>query len=265
VDPLKDVAKLPDARGITIQQVGVSDVYLPVRIRRKEGGHDSVVARVALAADLCHRFRGTHMSRFIDILHKWRERPISHVEVGEILAETRKRLFADEAHLELSFKYFITKTAPASGVQSLMDYDTRFCGRQDAEHDRFVLTVDVPVTALCPCSKEISRYGAHNQRAVVRVAAESRGDEILWIEDLAALVESQGSCQLYALLKREDEKFVTEYAYEHAKFVEDILRDVVTLLRDDPRVAGFSVRVDSHESIHNHSVYAAQNEGLAPW
>jgi len=262
---LSDVAAGPDIRGITIQQVGVTDIFLPIVIRRKGGGQDAVVARVSLAADLHHQFRGTHMSRFLAILNEWRERPISYEQVGAILADVRKRLRADTAHIELAFKYFIPRKAPVSGIESLMDYDVRFRGRRDEEQYRFILTVDTPVTALCPCSKEISAYGAHNQRAVIHCSAELGLGQILWIEDLTQLLEAQGSSQLFPLLKREDEKFVTEYAYDHPKFVEDILRDAVTALRADPRVHDFSVRVDSLESIHNHNVYAAHNEGLRAW
>ena len=262
---LSDVAAGPDARGITIEQVGVTAVYLPIRLRRKAGGFDTVVARVSLAADLRQEFRGTHMSRFVAILNDWRERPISYDEIGQILTQTRERLHADVAHLELAFKYFIPKQAPASGIESLMDYDLRFRGRQDGARYRFILSAEVPVTALCPCSKEISAYGAHNQRAVISASIELRQGQMFWIEDLVALLEQQGSAPLYMLLKREDEKYVTEYAYDHPKFVEDILRDTVTALRGDARAHAFSVRVSSLESIHNHNVYAAHNEGLQAW
>jgi GTP cyclohydrolase I len=262
---LTDIAAGPDIRGITIQQVGVTGVHLPINIKRKNGGLDAVVARVSLAGDLHHESRGTHMSRFMAILNEWRERPISYEQVGAILAETRKRLRAETAHIEFAFKYFITRAAPVSGIESLMDYDVRFRGRRDDEKYRFILSADVPVTALCPCSKEISAYGAHNQRAVIHCSAELGPGQILWIEDLVQLLEAQGSAPLFPLLKREDEKYVTEYAYDHPKFVEDILRDSVTALRGDTRVLQFSVRVDSLESIHNHNVYAAHNEGLKAW
>jgi len=264
-DSLRDIAAGPDLRGITIQQVGVTDIHLPICIRRKAGGMDTVMARISLAADLHHEFRGTHMSRFVAVLNAWRARPISYDEVGAILAETRTRLDADVAHVELAFKYFIERQAPVSGIESLMDYDVCFRGRRDAGAYRFILSAVVPVTALCPCSKEISVYGAHNQRAVIQCAVELRPGQRLWIEDLVRLLEQQGSAELYPLLKREDEKFVTEYAYDHPKFVEDILRDAVTVLRADPRVHEFSVRVDSLESIHTHNVYAEHNEGLHAW
>lgn len=260
-----DVAASPDLRGIPIQQVGVSGIFLPIRIRRKAGGYDTAVAEVSLAADLSHEFRGTHMSRFVAILNEWRERPISYDEVGAILADTRRLLKGDVAHVQLAFKYFIAKHAPVSGIESLMDYAVRFEGRQDVDSYRFILSVDVPVTALCPCSKEISEYGAHNQRAVIHASVELWAGKILWIEDLVEMLEHQGSAQLYPLLKRSDEKFVTEYAYMHPRFVEDILRDAVSTLRADQRVHAFSVRVDSLESIHNHNTYAAQNEGLRTW
>ncbi|HEY3415694.1 MAG TPA: GTP cyclohydrolase FolE2 [Armatimonadota bacterium] len=260
-----DVAASPDERGIAIEQVGVTDVHIPIRIRRKGGGHDTVVARVSLAADLSQVLRGTHMSRFVALLNSWRERPISYDEVEAILADTRKMLHGDVAHIELAFKYFMTKQAPSSGIESLMDYDVRFRGRLDEQRFRFILSVNVPVTALCPCSKEISKYGAHNQRAVISCSVELHPGHILWIEDLVQLLEQQGSAELFPLLKREDEKYVTEYAYDHPKFVEDILRDSITALRAEPRAHGFSVRVDSLESIHNHNVYAAHNEGLRHW
>lgn len=264
-DELHDVAAGPDVRGITIQQVGVTDIHLPICIRRKTGGMDTVTARMSLAADLRQEFRGTHMSRFVAILNEWRARPISYDEVGAILGETLARLHADVAHVELAFRYFIERQAPVSGIESLMDYEVRFRGRRDADAYRFILTVEVPVTALCPCSKEISAYGAHNQRAAIHCSVELRPGQMLWIEDLVRLLEAQGSSQLYPLLKREDEKFVTEFAYTHPKFVEDILRDVVTELRAEPRVHEFTVRVDSYESIHTHNVYAAHNEGLQAW
>jgi len=264
-DSMIDVAASIDERGIAIQQVGVTGIYLPILIRRKGGGHDTVVSNTALAVDLRHEFRGTHMSRFLAILNKWRQRPISREEIGAILTETRNNLRADVAHLEMSFKYFITKCAPVSGIDSLADYDVSFRGRQDDDEFRFQFAVAVPVTALCPCSKEISAYGAHNQRAMINCAVELAAGRMLWIEDLVDILSAQGSAQVYPLLKRSDEKFVTEYAYDHPKFVEDILRDAVTTLRADSRVATFSVRVDSLESIHSHNVYAAQNEGLRSW
>lgn len=261
-----DVAAFPDARGISIQQVGVTGIHLPIRMRRKGGGYDTVTARASLAVDLRQEIRGTHMSRFIDILHNWKDRPISYHELETILAEARERLQADIAHVEFGFKYFIAKRAPVSGIESLMDYDVKFRGRLDDTLYRFIMTVNVPVTALCPCSKEISQYGAHNQRAVICCSVELHQEQqILWIEELVEMLEAEGSAQLYPLLKREDEKYVTEYAYDHPKFVEDILRDAVTYLRADPRVHAFTVRVDSLESIHNHNVYAAQNEGLRGW
>ena len=262
---MRDVAATFDERGITIEQVGVNDIYLPIRIRRKAGGYDTVTARALLAVDLHHESRGTHMSRFLAVLNQWRERPISYDEVGAILAEARERLQADVSHVELYFKYFIARTAPVSGIESLMDYDVYFRGRRDETNYRFILSVKVPVTALCPCSKEISCYGAHNQRALIACSVELRPGQMLWIEDLVEILEAQGSARLYPLLKREDEKFVTEYAYDHPKFVEDILRDSVAALRAESRVHGFSVRVDSLESIHNHNVFAAQNEGLQLW
>ena len=256
---MKDIASLNDERGIDIQQVGVTGVSLPILILRKSGGYDNVTATLSLAVDLQHDIRGTHMSRFLEILEDWRQKPLSYREIGTILTDVIQKLNAKKSNMTVSFKYFLERIAPVSKSVSLMDYDIVFTGDKsiDGVYD-FTLNAKVPVTALCPCSKEISKYGAHNQRAIISatVKSHSGGDDMLWIEDLIDLVEAQGSSQLYPLLKREDEKYVTEQAYENAKFVEDILRDTALALKNDARVTGFKVRVDSIESIHNHNVYA---------
>lgn len=257
---LKDVASGKDARGITIQRVGVKDVHLPVRIRRKGGGHDLVLARIDLSVELPEHYRGTHMSRFLEILFRAGEKPISKFDVQDMLAEAREKLDARRAHLDIAFKYFITKRAPATGSESALDYDCLFRGILDDSGFLFTLGVEVPVTLLCPCSKEISARGAHNQRAVVRAHVRYRPEEMVWIEDLVALIETQGSAEIFPLLKRADEKAVTEQAYDNPKFVEDVLRDVVIAFRRDSRIDWFEVECESHESIHNHSVYAYSQE-----
>jgi GTP cyclohydrolase I len=260
---VKDVAGSLDTRGITVQRVGVKDVHLPVRVRRKGAGFDGVLARIDLAVELPHQFRGTHMSRFVDILFQWSQQPISKPDLKEMLQEARDRLGARQARIEVSFKYFVTKQAPVSSSESALDYDCSFEGVLDDHDYTFTLGVEVPVTILCPCSKEISDYGAHNQRAVIKARLRYRSEVMVWIEDLVVMLEQQGSAEIYPLLKREDEKAVTETAYEHPKFVEDVVRDVVAALRADPRVTWFQVSCESLESIHNHTVYAFQEEDKA--
>ncbi len=261
---MADVAARPDRRGITIQRVGVKDVHLPVQVRRKEGGFVPVLGRVRLSVELPHRHRGTHMSRLLALLFRWSRQPIAAGDLITILEGARQDLQARTADVELAFKYFVEKQAPISHIPSPLDYDCRFAGRLHDGQYEFTLGVDVPVTCLCPCSKEISRYGAHNQRAVIRAAVRYQGKGILWLEDLISVVEQQGSAPIYPLLKRADEKAVTELAYENPKFVEDMLRDVVAALRADPRLTWYEVECESLESIHNHSVYAYQQDRRLP-
>jgi GTP cyclohydrolase I len=257
---VKDLAASADTRGITVQLVGVKDVHLPVRVRRKGAGFDSVLARIDLGIELPHHFRGTHMSRFVDILFHWSQKPISKPDLREMLREACDRLEARRARIDVAFKYFITKRAPITESESALDYDCVFEGILDGDEYLFTLGVEVPVTICCPCSKEISRYGAHNQRAIVKARIRYRPDVMVWIEDLVAMLEQQGSAEIYPLLKREDEKFVTETAYENPKFVEDVVREAVGMLRADQRVTWFQVSCESLESIHNHTVYAFQEE-----
>jgi len=257
---MKDVAASADTRGITVQRVGVKDVHLPVRVRRKGADFESTLARIDFGVELPHHFRGTHMSRFVEILFRWRQQPIGITELKEMLAEACERLGARRAEIQVAFKYFLSKRAPVSGSESALDYDCTFQGVLDDGRFQFTLGVEAPVTILCPCSKEISQHGAHNQRAILRAQVRSRQEVLIWIEDLVAMLEHQGSAEIYPLLKREDEKFVTEAAYENPKFVEDVVRDAVSALRADPRIEWFQVSCDSLESIHNHSVYAFQEE-----
>jgi len=257
---LKDVAASRDERGVAIQRVGVKDVHLPAQIRRKEGGFDAVLARVELTAGLPHQFRGTHMSRFLEALFKWSQRPIASPDIRAMLEEVRSELEAPSAHVSMRFKYFIAKRAPVSGAESFLDYDCEFNGALTSQGYVFSLGVEAPVTLLCPCSREISVVGAHNQRGVLRVRVRYKPDGIIWIEDLVRELERHGSAEVFPLLKREDEKHVTEHAYANPKFVEDVVRDAVVALRADRRVTWFEVECESYESIHNHSVYAYQQE-----
>lgn len=260
---MKDVQNLSDERGIAIQNVGIKDVHLPFQIKTKGGSFQTVLARICLTVALPEEFKGTHMSRFIEILSDWSQKPISGREMQYILADTLARLHAKSASMTMAFKYFMEKKAPVSGLTSLLDYDCLFSAtlKQGQALD-FTLGLDVPFTSLCPCSKEISCYGAHNQRGLMRVRVKYDKSHLLWLEDLAELMEAQGSCSVYPLLKREDEKYVTEQAYENPKFVEDVLRDLVLAMRKQPFVKWFSVECENYESIHNHSAYAFHEENV---
>lgn len=258
---LKDVQNITDNRGIAIQNVGVSDVHLPFLIKTKAGSFQSVLAKINLTVNLPKEYKGTHMSRFIEILSEWSQKPISSKEMQCILSDTLMKLDAEYAQLDIGFKYFIEKSAPVSGLKSMLDVDCVFSATLTQEKSfEFILAVNVPFTSLCPCSKEISAYGAHNQRGLMKVKIKYSSGKFIWIEDLVSLMEAQGSCPVFPLLKREDEKYVTEYAYENAKFVEDVLRDLVLSLRQQQYVTWFSIQCENHESIHNHSAYAQHVE-----
>jgi GTP cyclohydrolase I len=258
---VKDVQNAIDERGIAIQKVGVSDVHLPFLIKTKEGSFQNVLARIKLTVELPKEYKGTHMSRFIEVLSEWSHKPIAEPEMEAILHDTVTRLKATRAHLEINFKYFIEKTAPVSNLKSMLDYDCMFAGDYTSSGEfHFSMGLIAPFTSLCPCSKEISRYGAHNQRGLMKVKVRQAAGHFVWIEDLAVLMERQGSCPVYPLLKREDEKYVTEKAYDNPKFVEDVLRDLVLALRKLECVEWFEVQCENYESIHNHSAYASHVE-----
>ena len=259
---MKDVQNQADLRGIPIQKVGVNDVHLPFQIKTKSGSFQSVLACIRLTVDLPQEYKGTHMSRFIEVLSDWRQKPVSNREMDAMLRDIMNRLGAQRAHIEIRFKYFIEKVAPVSGLKSLLDYDCVFEGDLGpAGQLNFILGIAVPFTSLCPCSREISDYGAHNQRGVMKVRIKYVPGRFIWIEDLVELMERQGSCPVYPLLKREDEKFVTEMAYDNAKFIEDVLRDLVLALRGLDGATWCEVECESFESIHNHSAYAFHEEG----
>lgn len=257
---MQDVQSLPDDRGVDIQKVGISHVHLPLQIATREGGYQTVLGNVSLSVDLPMQFKGTHMSRFIEVLLPWAKKPLSNVEIRSILRDTSTALSARSAEIHVKFKYFVTKTAPVSRRESLLDYNCEFAGAVDGNRHSFTLGVEVPVTSCCPCSREISQVGAHNQRTMIRAKVRFARSGFLWIEDLVTLLESAGSCEIYPLLKREDEKYVTETAYRNAKFVEDILRDVVLAFRAEARIRWFDVECESYESIHNHSAFARHTE-----
>lgn len=250
---IEDVQNTPDTRHLAIDKVGIKSIRHPVKVKDKSGGVQHTVAMFNMYVHLPHNFKGTHMSRFVEILNM-NEREISVESFETILREMVKRLEAESGHVEMTFPYFVNKAAPISGVQSLLDYEVTFIG--EIHKGRFDITVKVlvPVTSLCPCSKKISDYGAHNQRSHVTVTA--RINDFIWVEDLITLVEEQASCQLYGLLKRPDEKFVTERAYDNPKFVEDMVRDVAARLNSESRIDAYIVESENFESIHNHSAYA---------
>lgn len=249
---LSDVQKTPDTRRIAIDKVGVKDISYPIVVMDKNRKFQHTVARINLYVDLPHHFKGTHMSRFVELLNAHREE-IALDKLEPMLQEMKKKLGASSAHLEMEFPYFIEKRAPVSKARGLMEYTCSFSATL-AETFDFVLGVQVPVTSLCPCSKELSSYGAHNQRGIV--SARVRYREFIWIEDIIELIEACGSSPVYSLLKREDEKFVTELAYDNPKFVEDMVREVTLRLTALDKVTWFSVAAENFESIHKHSAFA---------
>ncbi len=250
---MADVQNQPDTRRIKIDKVGVKDIRYPITVLDRAKKTQRTVASVNMYVDLPHHYKGTHMSRFIEVLAVHRD-SISPQHMPTILADMKTRLHAESAHLELSFPYFIEKIAPVSGAVSLMEYNCTLYGKQDGDKPDISVGVTVPITTLCPCSKEISRAGAHNQRGMVTVVV--RYNKFFWLEDLIRLVEQSCSSEVFSLLKRPDEKFVTEAAYDNPMFVEDVVREVAVKLMADDTYSWFSIAAENFESIHNHSAYA---------
>ena len=250
---IADVQSSEDKRHIAINKVGIKDIRHPVRVKDRSDGDQHTVANFNMYVNLPHNFKGTHMSRFVEILNS-HEKEIGVESFKEILGEMAARLEANSGHIEMNFPYFINKTAPISGVQSLMDYDVTLIGEIHGGNPTMDIKVVVPVTSLCPCSKKISERGAHNQRSHVTV--QVRTEDFVWIEEIIELIEQEASCELYGLLKRPDEKYVTERAYDNPKFVEDMVRDVAGRLNADKRFTSYTVESENFESIHNHSAYA---------
>ncbi|MBO7672009.1 GTP cyclohydrolase I FolE2 [bacterium] len=259
---MKDVQKFRDNRNVDIQKVGIKNFELPLIIQKK-GSKDNqtVCANARVSVSLPKDYKGTHMSRFVEVLNKWQTRSLTGFDMKKCLTEIIKKLEAQSGELEFKFKYFIEKVSPVTNNVSQMSYECSFMSEIKDNKYRFILGTVVPVTTLCPCSKEISDNGAHNQRAMISVKVsydENKG--CIWLEDLIKTVEDCASCPIYPLLKREDEKFVTERAWENPKFVEDVLRDVVLKLRENKLVDEFEVDCEAFESIHNHSAWAYQKE-----
>jgi GTP cyclohydrolase I len=254
-DPLAipDVQNSEDRRKLAIDQVGIKAIRHPIRVAERGGGAQNTIATFNMYVGLPHQFKGTHMSRFVEILNA-HEREISVDTFKVMLDEMIERLEAQSGQIEMNFPYFVNKSAPVSKVKSLMDYDVTFIGEVEKGAKRFKMKVVVPVTSLCPCSKRISDYGAHNQRSHVTITARTKG--FVWIEELVDYAEKHASSELYGLLKRPDEKFVTERAYDNPRFVEDMVRDIAVELNRDKRIEWYRVESENFESIHNHSAYA---------
>lgn len=250
---MPDVQASGDSRNVAIDRVGVKDVIYPMKLATKDGGEQSTVAKINMYVALPKEKKGTHMSRFLEVLNEHGCKAFSPSDIPAITQKIKKRLNAREAHFEASFTYFIAKAAPVTGTSGLMNYEVTFECTANC-HDDFVIKVAAPATSLCPCSKEISDYGAHNQRC--RIEAAVRVDGTMWIEDLVEHLEASASHPVYAVLKRPDEKFVTEKAFENPKFVEDIIRDLAVRLNEDDRVVQYDISSENFESIHSHNAYA---------
>ncbi|MEM1126871.1 MAG: GTP cyclohydrolase FolE2 [Bacteroidota bacterium] len=260
MQPLPDIQQSKDLRGVALEQVGISDLRYPITVLDKHQGKQQTIASLTMSVSLPHHFKGTHMSRFVEVLNQY----LGAFTIGtlpDLLREMKERLDAESARIEVRFPYFLERKAPVTEKGALMDYACTFIGESNGHGDDFIIGVAVPVASLCPCSKEISEYGAHNQRGEVDIQVRSRqgseGDtQLIWIEELIEVAENAASAPLYPLLKRPDERFVTMQAYENPAFVEDITRDVAVQLRADERVAWYQVRVTNFESIHNHNAFA---------
>jgi GTP cyclohydrolase I len=253
VNSVEDVQGHADTRRIPINRVGIKEIVHPIKVKDRSRGEQHTVATFKMYVNLPHNFKGTHMSRFVEILNQ-HEREISVESFGKMLVEMTERLAATSGHIEMTFPYFVMKKAPVTGVESLMNYQATIFGEHTDGKTEVWLKVVVPTTSLCPCSKEISDYGAHNQRSHITLTA--RTVEHMWLEELIEIAEREASCEVYGILKRPDEKFVTERAYDNPKFVEDTVRDVAVAMNKEKRVRAYVVESENFESIHNHSAYA---------
>ena len=251
---MRDIQNERDHRNIRIDKVGIKNLRYPIRVRDKRDGYQTTVASISMYVDLPHKDRGTHMSRFVEMLHLL-QLEVSLKNFSVLLKEMKAHLNAASAHIEVVFPYFIEKKAPMSSSPGLMDYTCSIIGHSDPEGNvDLVSKVIVPISSVCPCSKEISDYGAHNQRGEVKL--KTRFKKFIWLEDMIGLVEKCASCDVYSVLKRIDEKHVTEKGFANPKFVEDVVRDIAQSLQEDKNITWFSVSAENFESIHNHSAYA---------
>jgi GTP cyclohydrolase IB len=257
---LEDVQNHKDQRGISIDQVGVSELRYPITVMDPLKGLQTVTASIKMSVGLPHNFKGTHMSRFIEVLNR-HQGEVTMKTLPNILQDLKTTLDADSARIEVDFPYFIERKAPLSGAKALMDYECTFIGDVNCNNDDFILGVRVPVSSLCPCSKAISDYGAHNQRGYINIKVRSyKGPDgypkIIWLEELIEIAEKSASAPVYPLLKRPDERHVTMQAYDNPVFVEDMIRNAANLLREDKRLSWFCLHVVNMESIHNHNAFA---------
>jgi GTP cyclohydrolase I len=255
---IADVQNRRDYRNVDINKAGVKSIKYPITVLDKKNRTQHTIAIINMYVDLPYHFKGTHMSRFVEILNNYRL-GINVKNLPSILNEMKKKLNAKSAHIEVEFPYFIEKTPPVSKAKSLMEYTCKLWGSLNDEID-ICLVVEVPVTTLCPCSKEMSEKGAHNQRGIVSIKV--RFKKLFWIEDVIKIAEQSASSDVYSLLKRPDEKYVTEKAYEHPMFVEDVVRSVAQKLEKNPNITWYSVESENIESIHNHSAYALVEKSL---
>ncbi len=255
---MEDVQNSPAPVALPIDRVGVKGLEVPLLVRNRESGHQHSVAKVDVSVDLPSSFKGTHMSRFVAAVENWTEE-LDYNAMKRLLETVKERLQARRAHIAFRFPYFIRKSAPATGERGLLPYQCMLTGELGEGKPRFTLEVTVPVMTVCPCSKAISDEGAHSQRADVRITVRMNGR--CWIEDLVDIAEESGSSPVYSLLKRADEKYVTEWAFAHPTFVEDVVRNVASRLVDHPHVEAFRVEVESHESIHAHNAFACIEHG----
>lgn len=262
---LVDIQSTADTRGVAINQVGVSHVDMPIHILQKNGTSQRVAADITMSVSLPQESKGTHMSRFIKQLTENHLSTAFTFDLREFLTDTQQRLESTDAHIDMAFRYFIDKKAPVTDVSAPMGFDCRFIASLKGSEYTFKLGIAVPAATLCPCSKAISEYGAHNQRAEIRVMLDidtQNDHRVFWIEDLVAELENCASCPVYPILKREDEKYVTERAYENPRFVEDVIREAVLVLREKAYLKGFEVEAEAFESIHGHNAWARHQESL---
>jgi GTP cyclohydrolase I len=255
---MPDVQSSRDQRRVAIDRVGVKEVVFPIRLRTPDGGEQTTVATINMYVALPHYQKGTHMSRFLEVLNEESSQPITPDQIPSITKAICRRLDAKTAHFQARFTYFIKKEAPITKHPGLMNYEVTFECTANGTTD-FIMSVAAPATSLCPCSKEISAYGAHNQRC--RIEAKIRFKGTMWIEELVTLLEKAASCPVFAVLKRPDEKWVTERAFENPKFVEDIVRDLAMGLEKEKRITWFSINSENYESIHSHNAYAEITRG----
>lgn len=250
--PLPDVQQTRDERNIPIDKVGVRGVKYPIVVEDRAEGHQHTIGTFSMTVDLPHHFKGTHMSRFLEVLNE-HKREVGVQALPDMLQKLKSRLNAKRAHIEVYFPYFMTKRAPVTGKEGMMEYPCGFIAEANGDFD-LQMYLEVPVATLCPCSKEISKHGAHNQRGIVTVRMRTKTH--VWLEEVIEMVEDSASCALYPVLKRPDEKYVTERAYENPRFVEDVVREAALRFDRDDRITDYEVEVENHESIHAHNAYA---------